>query len=85
MGREAVWKNDELKPIVVHPVDKTDNYIKRCIAVAGDTLQIRNGVVFINSVEQRCTCAVGKELYGYSTAKPFSRPGIFTGIRNTDQ
>lgn len=52
MGRENVWNNDELKPIVVHPVDKTDNYIKRCIAVAGDWLTIRDGAVFINGEPQ---------------------------------
>ncbi len=27
-------------------------YLKRCVATAGDTLQIRNGVVYINSVRQ---------------------------------
>ena len=48
MGRENVWKNTELQPIVVHPVDKTDNYIKRCVAVSGDTLSIVNGVIYIN-------------------------------------
>lgn len=52
MGRDAVLADDNLKPIVVHPVDKTDNYIKRCVAVAGDTLKIINGVVFINSQPQ---------------------------------
>ncbi|MET0393242.1 MAG: S26 family signal peptidase [Chitinophagaceae bacterium] len=39
-------------PVVVHPVDKTDNYIKRCVAVAGDTLQIVNGTVMINGQPQ---------------------------------
>jgi signal peptidase I len=39
-------------PIVVHPVDKSDNYIKRCIAVAGDTLQIIDGNVLINGKKQ---------------------------------
>ncbi|HMR93582.1 MAG TPA: S26 family signal peptidase, partial [Chitinophagaceae bacterium] len=29
-------------------VDKTDNYIKRCVAVSGDTLSIVNGVIYIN-------------------------------------
>jgi signal peptidase I len=36
-------------PILVHPMDKTDNYIKRCIAEAGDTLMVKNGVVYIDS------------------------------------
>jgi signal peptidase I len=29
-------------------VDKKDHYIKRCIAISGDSLQIRNGQVFVN-------------------------------------
>lgn len=35
--------------ILVHPYDKADNYIKRCVAVAGDKLQIVNGVLYINN------------------------------------
>ena len=35
-------------PIVAHPVDKTDNYIKRCIGIAGDTIQIVDGIVHVN-------------------------------------
>ena len=35
--------------VVYHPVDRRDNYIKRCIAIPGDTLLIREGRVFINS------------------------------------
>jgi signal peptidase I len=33
---------------VARPVDKRDNYIKRCIAIPGDTLEIRSGEVFVN-------------------------------------
>ena len=28
-------------PILVHPVDKTDNYIKRCVGIPGDIIQIK--------------------------------------------
>jgi signal peptidase I len=35
-------------PIAVHPVDKTDNYIKRCVGIPGDSLKIRNGILFVN-------------------------------------
>lgn len=35
-------------PILVHPMDKTDNYIKRCVGIAGDNVQIKNGVLYIN-------------------------------------
>ncbi|HAP01964.1 MAG TPA: signal peptidase I [Bacteroidetes bacterium] len=30
------------------PVDKRENYIKRCIAIPGDTLKITNGDVYVN-------------------------------------
>jgi signal peptidase I len=30
------------------PIDKKTNYVKRCVGIAGDSLQIKNGDVFIN-------------------------------------
>ena len=39
-------------PLAIHAPDKTDNYIKRCIGVSGDTLQIKSGDVYINGVKQ---------------------------------
>lgn len=44
-GRENIWRNSE---IVYRPVDKEDNYIKRCVAVAGDTLSIIDRTLHIN-------------------------------------
>ena len=35
-------------PILVHPMDKTDNYIKRCVAVGGDSLQVKAGKLYLN-------------------------------------
>ncbi len=34
------------------PVDKRENYIKRCIAIAGDSLFIREGQVYVNGEAQ---------------------------------
>src|SRR5262249_50217394 len=34
--------------LVIRPVDKKDNYIKRCVAIAGDTLVIKDGNVYVN-------------------------------------
>ena len=39
-------------PLTVRPVDKKDNYVKRCVAIAGDTLQIKDGQVYVNGVPQ---------------------------------
>ncbi len=34
--------------VSARPVDKRDNYIKRCVAIPGDTLKIAGGELFIN-------------------------------------
>jgi len=39
-------------PVITRPVDKEDHYVKRCVAIPGDTLSIRDGQVYINSVAQ---------------------------------
>jgi len=38
------------EPDDLRPVDKKDNYIKRCLAISGDSLQVIRGQVFINGV-----------------------------------
>lgn len=42
------------------PIDKKTNYVKRCVAIPGDSLQIKDGIVLIN----------GKELILPERAKP---------------
>ena len=39
-------------PVKVRPADKKDHYVKRCVASPGDTLEIRNGQVYIDSKAQ---------------------------------
>jgi signal peptidase I len=48
-GRERV-NNDRQNfgRIITRPVDKRENYVKRLIALPGDTLQIIDGIVYIN-------------------------------------
>lgn len=50
MGRDYTVKL--YGPVKVRPSDKTDHYVKRCVAVAGDTLELRHAQVYINSVAQ---------------------------------
>ncbi|HET9431941.1 MAG TPA: DUF5684 domain-containing protein, partial [Chitinophagaceae bacterium] len=47
-GRRIVLNDKDRYPLAIHPADKSDNYIKRCVGIAGDTLQLVNGRVFIN-------------------------------------
>jgi signal peptidase I len=39
--------------IIYRPVDKRENYIKRCIAIAGDSLKIVKGQVYVNGKPQK--------------------------------
>ena len=50
MGREAAQK--AFGPVIVRPMDKKDHYVKRCVAVAGDTLEVRDGLVWVNGAQQ---------------------------------
>ncbi len=48
-ARNYVWNN---YTVIVRPIDKEDNYIKRCVGIAGDSLQIIDGVIYINGVKE---------------------------------
>ena len=47
---EEVVKNrkDVFGDIVVRPVDRRENYVKRCVGEPGDSLQIIDNVIFVN-------------------------------------
>lgn len=48
-GRDYVWNNKQyFGDIIARPVDKRENFIKRCIGIAGDTIQIIDRTVYIN-------------------------------------
>lgn len=53
-GRDNVWKNKQyFGDIIARPVDKRENFIKRCIGIPGDNIQIINRVVYINGQEEQ--------------------------------
>ena len=41
-------RKDVFGDIVVRPVDRRENYVKRCVGEPGDTLQVINNVVWVN-------------------------------------
>lgn len=55
---DNMYKPSDIR--VEKPRDKKTNYVKRCVGIAGDSLQIKDGIVFIN----------GKELILPERAKP---------------
>ena len=50
---------------VIKPTDKKSNYVKRCVAVAGDTLSIEDGIIHING-KKSIMPDRAKPLYGYT-------------------
>ncbi len=50
---------------VVKPIDKKSNYVKRCVGLPGDSLEIRNGYVYING-EQLVLSDRAKPQYDYT-------------------
>jgi signal peptidase I len=45
MARNEIW---EKFTVIYRPVDRRDNYVKRCIGIPGDTVTIRSGVLYVN-------------------------------------
>lgn len=49
-GREHIKRNKAIYgDIVYRPVDRRENYVKRCVALPGDIFEIRNNQIYINS------------------------------------
>jgi signal peptidase I len=44
-AREIVWSD---YTILTRPVDKRENYIKRCVGISGDTIQLKGGYLYVN-------------------------------------
>lgn len=67
-------------PILVHPMDKTDNYIKRCVAEGGDILQIKNAEVFINGQKAYLPKASQTEYIVETNGTNFTEEFLMTGL-----
>ena len=48
-GRAELWRNRaEYGEIITRPADRRENYVKRCVGLPGQTLQIRNRIVYLD-------------------------------------
>ncbi|MFT3738259.1 MAG: S26 family signal peptidase [Breznakibacter sp.] len=46
--QEVAQRSNEFGEIMTRPVDRRENYVKRCVALPGDTFEIRHNQIFIN-------------------------------------
>lgn len=52
-GRARVWSDTRnFGEIIARPVDKRENYIKRCVGISGDEIKYVKGQLFVNGKEQ---------------------------------
>ena len=60
---------------VIKPIDKKSNYVKRCVGLPGDSLEVRDGYVFIN----------GKRIAMHDRAKPMYDYNVHAnkGVKST--
>ena len=81
-GKEEGRKRlNEEYTVISRPVDKRENYIKRCIAIPGDSLEIRDGRAFINGKPQEPVPGLQYN-YVVQTSSPFTQYAIDNlGIR----
>ncbi len=70
-ARERIWEQYG-DIIVTRPVDKRENFIKRCVAIAGDNLELRNGSVFINNVQTTFPSESERYYTVYTTGAPLN-------------
>ena len=45
MARKEVWAKNS---VIYRPVDRRDNYVKRCVGIPGDTITILSGDLYVN-------------------------------------
>ena len=76
----------EYGEIVVRPVDRRENYVKRCIGLPGDTLQITDGQVSIDG-KPIATPTEAQFFYLVQTTGPYIPDEMFRelGISNEDR
>ena len=65
------------------PLDKKTNYVKRCVGIAGDTLEVRDGYVYINGKQNILPDRAKLQFYN----KVYSEKGLSTQklLRYTDK
>jgi signal peptidase I len=82
-GRDYIWKNFD---VITRPVDKRENYIKRCVGLPGDTITVKHGQLYVNGKEQE---KIGKVQYNYmvkTNGTPINKVHLESlGIAKADQ
>lgn len=69
-GRELL---DRQFTVISHPVDKREHYVKRCVGLPGDTVQVEHGILYINGAPHRDAAGRQYDYFVRTTGTPISR------------
>ena len=54
VGRKYILQNEQrFGKIMARPVDRRENYVKRCVGLPGQTLEIKEGIIYIDGVASK--------------------------------
>lgn len=48
LGRYEINNQPGIFPLITRPVDKQENFIKRCVGIPGDIIEVKNAVLYVN-------------------------------------
>ena len=86
-GRKMVWNDkNQYGNVITRPVDKRENYIKRCIALPGDSLKIVDGEVYVNNEKSEFLSEMQYNYYVKTKGSPLNAKVLDKiGIPKADQ
>jgi len=76
-ARKQVWSRNE---IIYRPVDRRDNYVKRCVGLPGDTVTVRSGLLYVNG-ERAPVNETMQTTYGVVTNGTTINPKAFERLK----
>lgn len=83
-GRAGVWQNKAMYgDIVYRPVDRRENYVKRCIGLPGETISMKDDIVFINGQQIEDPENI-QHLYVVQTNGTMISPAVFSELGVTE-
>jgi len=91
-GKQAITSNQPIRTmagvqypgsIIVRPLDRAENYIKRCVAIAGDTLLVRHAQLYINGKKDPLPEESQLKYLVTTRGQPLD-PSIYTKLDITD-
>ena len=54
VGRQEILQNEQIfGKIITRPVDRRENYVKRCVGLPGQTLEIKDGIIWLDGVQNK--------------------------------